>query len=185
MLSRSRHQECLRNGSNGQTKQDLAVQLQTSSTLQVSCQSHTTLRLWNMDPACWLKKRARLLKPSAWGSFSVSPSWSKKPTTGCGARSTLLWVHRNLLWQLSRDGNWQGLGMLHATTASPKPWSLGYAVVGRRNAGWITSNKDLLQKRLEEDLRSTVPHVPPTNKSVKGLNWTEHLRFSWGYQSVH
>ena len=25
------------------------------------------------------------------------------PTTGCRARSTFLWVHRNLLWQLSRN----------------------------------------------------------------------------------
>ena len=36
-------------------------------------------------------------------SFSASPTWSTKPTTGFGARSTSLWVHRNLFWQPSRD----------------------------------------------------------------------------------
>ena len=41
--------------------------------------------------------------------------------TGCSARSTSLWVHRHLFWQLSRDGNLHGSGMSHATTASPKP----------------------------------------------------------------
>ena len=32
-----------------------------------------------------------------------------------------LWVHKNLSWQLSRDGNLHGLGMSHTKTASPKP----------------------------------------------------------------
>ena len=36
-----------------------------------------------MDPACWLwKKGSRLSKPSAWGNFSVSPTWNTRPTTG-------------------------------------------------------------------------------------------------------
>ena len=33
--------------------------------------------------------------------------------TGCGARSTSLWVHRNLFWQLSRDGNLHSFGISH------------------------------------------------------------------------
>ena len=75
---------------------------------------------------------------------SVSPTWGAKPTTGCGARSTCLWVHRNLFWQLSRDGNVRGSGMSHATTASPKPsfgasWRVDDAIVSRGNAGWTTS----------------------------------------------
>ena len=66
-----------------------------------------------------------------------------KAMTGCGARSTPLWVHKNLSWQLSRDGNLHGSGMSHATTASPKPsfkapWRVGDTVVGRGNAGWTT-----------------------------------------------
>ena len=67
-----------------------------------------------------------------------------KFVAGCGARSTSLWVHRNLFWQLSRDGNLHGSGMSHPTTASPKrsfgaPWRVGNDVVGRGNAGWTTS----------------------------------------------
>ena len=38
-----------------------------------------------------------------------------------GARLTSLWVHRNLFWQLSRDGVLHGSGMSHATTVSSKP----------------------------------------------------------------
>ena len=30
------------------------------------------------------------------GNFFVSPTWSTRPTTGCEARSTFLWVHKNL-----------------------------------------------------------------------------------------
>ena len=71
-------------------------------------------------------------------------SQNRRPTNGCRARSTSLWVHRNLLWQLSRDGNLNGLSMSHTMTASPKPsfrapWRVGDAVVSRRNAGWTTS----------------------------------------------
>ena len=54
LLSRSPHHYSLSNSSNGQTKQDLAVQhrqhcMQVQAP-QVSC----PLWLWNMDPACWL-----------------------------------------------------------------------------------------------------------------------------------
>ena len=62
----------------------------------------------------------------------------------CGARSTPLSIHRNLFWQLSRDGNLNSLGMSRITTASPKlsfraHWRVGDAMVGRRNAVWTTS----------------------------------------------
>ena len=55
-----------------------------------------------------------------------------------------MWVHRNLFWQLSRDGNLHGNGMSQATTASPKPsfgasWRVDDAIVSRGNAGWTTS----------------------------------------------
>ena len=84
------------------------------------------------------------------------------------ARSTSLWVHRNLFWQWSRVGNLHGLGMSHTMTASPKPsfgalWRVGNTMVSRRNARWTksksdtpaharTAHKGLLQKRLEEGL---------------------------------
>ena len=64
--------------------------------------------------------------------------------TGCGARSTFLWAHRDLFWQLPRDGASHGTGMSRVTTASPKPsfrvpCRVGDAVVGRANAVWTTS----------------------------------------------
>ena len=54
--------------------------------------------------------------------------------------------HRNLFWQLLRDGSSHGLGMSHATTASPKPsfrasCRVGAAVVGRGNVGRTTSKR--------------------------------------------
>ena len=78
--------------------------------------------------------------------MEVSTEKSKITTscaTGCGARSTSLWAHRNLFWQLYRDRNLHCLGMSHAMTASPNPsfrapWGVGNAVVGRGNAGWTT-----------------------------------------------
>ena len=39
------------------------------------------------------------------------------------ATSTSLWLHRNPLRQLSKDGNLHGSGMSQATTTSPKPSS--------------------------------------------------------------
>ena len=35
-------------------------------------------------------------------NFPTSPTWSTRPMTGYRARSTFLWVHKNLFWQLSR-----------------------------------------------------------------------------------
>ena len=68
-----------------------------------------------------------------------------KTTTGCGARPTSLWVHRNLFWQPSRDGNLHGSGISRATTASPEPsfrapWWVSDAVVGKGNAGWTSKS---------------------------------------------
>ena len=99
---------------------------------------------WTLLADSWKKKGSRLSKPSAVGNFSTSPTLSTKPTTGCGARSISLWVHRNPFWQLSRAGNSHDSGMSHGTTASPKPsfrasWRVGNALVGRGNAGWTTS----------------------------------------------
>ena len=76
------------------------------------------------------EERIQAFKTKCMRSFSASPTWSTTPMTGCRARSTSLWVQRNLFWQLSRDGNSHGEGMSHATTASPKPsfkalWKLG------------------------------------------------------------
>ena len=65
----------------------------------------------------------------------TSPAWRTRLTTACRARSIFLWVHRNLLWQLSRDGNLHVSGMSHASTDSSDPclrapWRVGNTVVG-------------------------------------------------------
>ena len=103
-----------------------------------------------------------LSKSSAWGNFSVSPTWSTRPMTG--ARSTSLWVHRNLFWQLSRDGNVHGLVMLHAMTASPKPsfkvpWRMDNTVVGRGTTGWTASKAGHI---------SPCSQWPPAEKTGRG-----------------
>ena len=83
-----------------------------------------------------------------------------------------------LSWELA----WFGHVTRHDSLSKKHP-----SVVGRGNAEWQhprvdipaharTTNKGLLQKRLEEDLCWIVPHIPPTTKSVKELNWTEQLR---------
>ena len=92
------------------------------SVVQVSCHLLPSLWLWDMDPACWLRKRSSLSEPSARGE-SLRLSYLEHKTNGwCGARSTSLWVHRNLFWQLSKRR---------------KP--VGDAVVHRGKAGWTTS----------------------------------------------
>ena len=53
-------------------------------------------------------------------------------------------VHRNLLWQLSRDLKLHDSNMSYATTASLNPsfrapWRVGDTVVSRENARWTTS----------------------------------------------
>ena len=56
MLSRNPHQDCLSNGSSGQTKQDLAVQhkqlRKQVQAVKVSSHVQPPPWLWNMDPAC-------------------------------------------------------------------------------------------------------------------------------------
>ena len=61
---------------------------------------------------------------------------------------TFLWVHMNLFWQLSRNGNLYGSGMSHATTASPKPsfrahWRVGDAVISKGNAGTTSKSSHI------------------------------------------
>ena len=80
----------------------------------------------------WKKKRSRPSKLAVCGNFSASATWSTRPTTRYEARSTLLWVHRNLFWQLSRDGSLHGWGMSHTTTGLSKNILQGTVEGGRR-----------------------------------------------------
>ena len=86
------------------------------------------------------EKRIQAFKTQCLRNVSASPTWSTGATTGCAAGSASSWAHRNLSWQLSKDGNSHGSGMSHATSASPKSFSVprrvGHAAVGRGNAGW-------------------------------------------------
>ena len=68
-----------------------------------------------MDP-CLLTENTM----QAFETKRLRNAWSTRPTRWCGARSTSLWVYRNLFWQLSIDGNSNGAGMSRATTVSPK-----------------------------------------------------------------
>ena len=143
---------------------------------------HPPLCLWYMDSLCWLW----IKDPGFWN-----------PVPGETSLCLLLWAQDqqlvrskvNLLRQLSRDGNWHGLGMSRATAASPKPpfkasEMSGNAMVGSRNcrmdsikmdisAHARTAHKGLQQESLEEDICWIVLHVPSMTQSVKGLNWTE------------
>ena len=108
------------------------------------------------------------MKQSAWGNFSAPPTWSRRPMTGCGARSTPLWVHRNLFWQLSRDRNLPGSGMSHTMIASPKlsfraAWRVGNAMVCRKNAEWTTSNSG------HPCLFQNCSQGPPAEKTGRGF----------------
>ena len=86
MLSRNLYHDSLGIGSKGQIKQDLLKQnhqiCQLVQLVQVSCHLHLPLCLWDMDPACQLRKGPKRSRPSAWGNFSVSPTWSSRPKTG-------------------------------------------------------------------------------------------------------
>ena len=60
------------------------------------------------------------------------------------SKISFLWAYRSFFWQLSRDGNLHGLCLSCAISASPNPSStvlfrVGYAMVGRGNAGWTMS----------------------------------------------
>ena len=143
MLSRSPPEDCLSNGSNDQTKYGLVVQhIQLSTSLLSPPFSYTVVK--HGPCLLTLKKRIQVFETKRTSKILCFSYLEHKTNDWCGARSTSLWVHRNLFWQSSRDGNLYGSGMSHATTASPKPsfrapWRVGYAVVGRGNAGWTTS----------------------------------------------
>ena len=67
---------------------------------------------------------------------------------GCLVKSTSLWVHRNLFWQLSRHGNWHSSGPHVARydslskTIFQGTLGVGDTLVSRRNAEWTTSKSE-------------------------------------------
>ena len=138
-----------------------------------------------MDPACWLKKGSRFSKPSTWGNFSVSPTWSTRPTTGWGERSTSLWVRGNLLWQPPMIRKLACFG--HVTSYDSLSKTIlrgtmeGGRRLGRQKKCWMPLPELLTmaswrkdQKKIPAESSLMPPHPPPTTQSIKGLNlnWT-------------
>ena len=72
-----------------------------------------------------------------------------RPPTGCGVRSTSLWVHRNLSWQLSRDGTSHGWGMSCAKTVSPQPPTLQVTFEEGRHRGRLEEVQDGQRQRVD------------------------------------
>ena len=137
-----------------------------------------------------LRKGYMLSKPSSWENFYTSPTWSTRPTTWCGTRSTSLWIHRNLFcncWETETgmvrachtprqplqnhpSGTlwWVGDAMdnIKEWTSLPMPKLLTAASCRKKNG------RGSLLNRL-----SCFPSLPPppraTTQSVKGLDGTE------------
>ena len=103
--------------------------------------------------------------------------------TGCRARSTAFWAHRNLFWQLSRGGKWRMVQACHVPRQTPKPsftepWSMVDAVAGRENAGRTTSNvkewncSDHCQWPPAERTGSRSLLTPPHDPISQGIEFT-------------
>ena len=133
-----------------------------------------------------LRKGSKLLKPSARGNFSGSLTWSTRPMTERRARSTSLWPHRNLFWQLQRDGNsltQSGHVTCYNSLSKAILWATKVSGQhhGQQRKCWLdnvkqwtciparTAHNCLPQKRLEENVLNH-SSCPPTTQVVKGLS---------------
>ena len=163
--------------------------------LRLSCHLHPPLRMWNMDPACWLWENDTGFRNQVYeepSSYLLLRAQDQRLLRSkinflVGPQEPLLATvkGRKLAW------------FRHATRhdSSPKPsfravpWRLGDAVVdrkkildGQHQRVDIPAMPEPLararcrKKRLEENLWRIVSHVSPTIRSVKGLNWTELKR---------
>ena len=146
-----------------------------------------------MYPVRWLWKKKKgfgLSKACARGNFSVSPTWSTRPPTGCWAGSTSFWVHRNIFWQLSRDGNWHGSGMSQPFHNHPSlhfggwatPWSPEEMLDGQHQrvdspAHARAAHEVLPQKRRSLLNRRSCPPDDPVGQGTE-LNWTFSCRIA-------
>ena len=201
MLNRSLHQDSLSEGSNGQTKQDLAVQhrqhcMQVQA-LQISCHLHPPPWLWNMDPVCWLCKR-----DPGFQNKTLHISYLEHKTNNLvQSKINFLVGPQEALLAAVKRWKFACSGMSTTTTASQKPsfkapWRVGNAVGSRGisgNAGWTTSKSEHLCPRQNHS------QGPPAEKTGRGsllnhplclsddlidqgtkLNWTEPLHhLSW------
>ena len=186
IVSKSPHQDCLSNDSNSQPKQILAVQhhqlYKQVKALEVFCHFHPPLRLWNIDPFCWLKKK----RIQAFETKCMRKSFHINLLLG--AEDQRLGAEQDQLpcWSTwTSSGNCQETETCKFRANHPsghlgqwaKPWSAEEMLDGHRQrvdnpAHARTAYMDFRHKRLEEDVCWIVSHVSPTTQSVEGLNWT-------------
>ena len=155
--------------------------------IQISCHLHPPLRLWNMDPACWLWRKDP--------GFRNQVPEEASPHLLLGAQDQRLGAEQDQLPCGSigtSSGNFQETDTCLVQACHTQQQHLQNHPSGSLG-GWTTPWKaeemldgqhwrmdipahartGLLQKGLKEDLCWIVSHVPPTTQSAKGLNWAE------------
>ena len=154
-----------------------------------------------------LRKGSRLLKQSAREKFSVSPTLSTRPTTGCGAKSTSLLVHRTSSSECQETETciiqacympWQPL-QNHLSGHLGRwamPWLAEEMLDRQHQRGDIPAHarpahSGFLQKWLEENLLNRLS-CPPDDPVGQGneLNWVAAVfelghRISWDVDWGH
>ena len=157
---------------------------------QVSFHLQSPPWLWDVDPACWLRKGTNLSRPSAWGNLPASPSWSTRPMSGYGARPTSCLVPQEPLLATvkRRKLTWFRHVMCHNSVSKTILQGTldNTRRCGQQREHWMDSVKKLTSLSMPE-LRTIAmafhrkdwnticaesPHVAPIPPSVKGLNWT-------------
>ena len=74
-----------------------------------------------------------------------------RPTTGCGARSTSLWVHRNLFWQLTETCMVRHVTRQDSLSKTiPQGTAEGGRRRGRQRKWWMDNIKELTSLPMPE-----------------------------------
>ena len=185
MLSGNPYQTCL---GSCQTKHDLALQYHQLRTqvqaVHVSCHRHPPQWLWNMNPACWVKKKK---DPSDWGNLFATPCLQQKSNDWLlGKINFLVGPQEPLLATVKRRKlAWFGHVTHHdslSTTIFQGTLKVGDAVVSRGNTGWtISKNRHPYPGQICSQWRPVEktgwgsllnrPLCPPDDPIRK---WTEH-----------
>ena len=120
-------------------------------------------------------------------TFSVSPAWSARPTTGCGASLASLWVYTNICWQTVKKHKLAWFGYVTRHDSLSKPIQQG-TLDGRRHRDrqricWMDNTTEWTSLPMPELLITALCRKdrqrisaelslmsPLTAQSVKGLN---------------
>ena len=129
LLSRSPHQDCLSNGNNGQTEQDLAVH------------HHQFLK---QPCLLTLKKRIQAFETKCLRKFLRSSYLEHKTNDWVRSKTKFPVGPQEPLLATVKRPKIDGSGISNATTASPQPsfrasWRVSDTVVCTGNAGWTSS----------------------------------------------